>query len=244
MTPAGQDAIRRAQANEAERKRRAKEQEDYNYQQEQQRRAQGAGGSMGALRPGVSGGGGGTVTPVAPTNDHNRYIADRDARLKVRADQQYQDKIRAENNTREDAKRKEILDRIDREMAGGNRATAPTGGGTPAATGLAPTEQDARAAAFSRAKDQAGRVARSSLTAIAEQVANRGMSGASVQALQEAGAIGTAEGTLQDLGRDQMMSDVNRAGQVADRDYAGQLAMRGQDMQNRQSYLSLLRGLY
>ena len=203
--------------------------------------------SMDVLRHGGGNPGGGTVTPVTPAADprHDKYIADRDARLKARADQQYQDKLRAENNAREDAKRKEILDRIDREMAGGNKTATP-GAGAPAgaAPALGATEQDARAAAFSRAKDQAGRIARSSLTQIAEQVASRGMSGASVQALQEAGAIGSAENTLQDLGRDQMISDVNRAGNVADRDYAGQLAMRGQDMQNRQSYLSLLRGLY
>ena len=189
----------------------------------------------------------GPTTPANPytaqQGQHNQYLADRDARTKATQDRAYQDKIRTETNAREDIKRKEILDRIDREMAGGT-AGAPGASAAGPAPALAATEQDARAAAFSRAKDQAGKIARSSLTQIAERVASRGMSGASVQALQEAGAIGTAEGTLQDLTRDQMISDVNRSGQVADRDYAGQLAMRGQDLQNRQSYLSLLRGLY
>lgn len=106
------------------------------------------------------------------------------------------------------------------------------------------SEADARAAAFSRAKDQAGRIARSSLTAIAEQMASKGMSGASIQALSEAGAINDASGALLDLNRDQAISDVNRAADVEDLDYTGRVTQRGQDLNNRQSYLSLLRGLY
>jgi hypothetical protein len=106
------------------------------------------------------------------------------------------------------------------------------------------SEADARAAAFSRAKDQAGRIARSSLTSIAEQMASKGMSGASIQALSEAGAIDGAAGGLLELNRDQAMSDVNRAADVADLDYTGRVTQRGQDLNNRQSYLSLLSGLY
>lgn len=113
-----------------------------------------------------------------------------------------------------------------------------------AGAGGSSSEADARAAAFSRAKDQAGRIARSSLTAIAEQMASKGMSGASIQALEEAGAINGAAGGLLDLNRDQAISDVNRAADVADLDYTGRVQQRGQDLQNRQSYLSLLGSLY
>jgi hypothetical protein len=124
-----------------------------------------------------------------------------------------------------------------------NRPAAP-----PAATithsGVTGNEQDARAAAFSRAKDQAGQIARASLTAIAEQMASRGVTGGGMQALKEAGAIGSAEGTLQDLTRDQMISDVNRASDVSDMDYQGRITQRGQDLANRQSFISLLAGLY
>ncbi len=105
-------------------------------------------------------------------------------------------------------------------------------------------EADARAAAFSRAKDQAGQVARSSLTAIAEQMASKGMTGAGYDALLQAGAIGQAANPLLDLTRDQQMNDVQRAGQVADLDYTGRVTQRGQDLQNRQSFLSLLGNLY
>lgn len=105
-------------------------------------------------------------------------------------------------------------------------------------------EQDARAAAFSRAKDQAGKIARSSLTAISESMANRGLSGSNMQALYDAGAINGAEAPLQELTRDQMMSDFNRAGDVSDMTYQGNITQRGQDLSNRASYMSLLAGLY
>jgi hypothetical protein len=70
------------------------------------------------------------------------------------------------------------------------------------------------------------------------------MSGASIQALEEAGAIDNAAGSLLDLNRDQAISDVNRSADIADLDYTGRITQRGQDLQNRQSYLSLLGSLY
>jgi hypothetical protein len=46
------------------------------------------------------------------------------------------------------------------------------------------------------------------------------------------------------LTRDQMISDVNRASDVSDMDYQGRITQRGQDLANRQSFISLLAGLY
>jgi hypothetical protein len=105
-------------------------------------------------------------------------------------------------------------------------------------------EQDARAAAFSRAKDQAGKIARASLTSIAENMSSRGMTGSGLQNLRDAGAIQGAEEPLQELTRDQMMMDVNRAADISDMEYRGDITQRGQDLGSRQSYLNLLRGLY
>lgn len=105
-------------------------------------------------------------------------------------------------------------------------------------------EADARAAAFARAKDQAGKIARSSLTSIAENMAGRNMSGGGLQALKEAGAIQGSAEPLQELTRDQMISDTNRAADVSDLSYQGAITQRGQDMAGRASYLSLLRSLY
>lgn len=105
-------------------------------------------------------------------------------------------------------------------------------------------EADARAAAFSRAKDQAGRIARSSLTAISERMAGMGTSGGGMQALREAGAITDAAAPLQDLTRDQMISDFNRSADVSDLTYTGGITQRGQDMSQRAAYQALLRSLY
>lgn len=110
--------------------------------------------------------------------------------------------------------------------------------------GVQSNEADARAAAFARAKDQAGQIARSSLTSIASNLAGRNMSGGGLQALQEAGAINGATQPLQELTRDQMISDTNRSADIADQEYQGGIQQRGQDLSNRASYLSLLRSLY
>jgi len=133
------------------------------------------------------------------------------------------------------------------EQSRGINGGAPGSGAAPstgAAPGMQPPVQDARAAAFARAKDQAGKLARASLTSVAENVASRGISGSGIEALRSANAIGGAEESLQDLNTAQLMSDENRASNIDDRNYAGDLAKRGQDLNARQSYLSLLRGLY
>lgn len=125
-------------------------------------------------------------------------------------------------------------------------AMGPTGGATaPVQHGASGgAEPDVRAAAFARAKDQAGKIARASLTAVAEQAASKGISGGGWEALQSAGAITGASQPLQDLNVRQMEDDVNRAADVSDMTYTGGIAQRGQDLTQRQSYLNLLRGLY
>lgn len=105
-------------------------------------------------------------------------------------------------------------------------------------------EADARAAAFARAKDQAGRVARSSLTSIAEEMAGRGISGSGIEALRAAGGIGEAAEPMQELTRTQAMGEAQRAADISDLGYQGGITQRGQDLANRQSYLALLRSLY
>ena len=104
--------------------------------------------------------------------------------------------------------------------------------------------QDARAAAFARAKDQAGRIARSALTSISENMAGRGISGSGIDALRSAGSIQSAANPLFDLNTEQMLTDENRAANIADMSYQGDITQRGQDLANRQSFLSLLRSLY
>lgn len=129
--------------------------------------------------------------------------------------------------------------------------SAPNVAPVSGAMGPQANEADARAAAFARAKDQAGQIARSSLTSIAENMAGRNMTGGGLQSLKEAGAIGGAGDSLQNLTRDQLISDNNRAADVSDENYQGAIAQRGQDvtargqdLANRASYMSLLRSLY
>lgn len=105
-------------------------------------------------------------------------------------------------------------------------------------------EQDARANAFRMAKDQAGKIARSSLTSIAENMASRGISGSGIEALRSAGAVQGADQPLQDLTSQQLTADTNRAADISDLSYTGAVAQRGQDLSARSSYLNLLRSLY
>lgn len=119
------------------------------------------------------------------------------------------------------------------------------GGGAPTVTHPGAGNNEAgRAAAFSRAKDQAGQIARSSLTAIAEEMAGRGISGSGIEALREAGAVDDTAGGLTEVIRDQAMSDAARAASVNDQTYQGDIAQRAQDLSNRQSYLALLANIY
>lgn len=131
--------------------------------------------------------------------------------------------------------RKELLDLINshkRQPAA--TVTHPGAGGN----------EDARNAAFSRAKDRAGQIARASLTSIAEEMAGRGIGGSGIEALREAGVIGGAGSSLIDVTRDQAIADAERAGDVNDLIYQGGIQQRGQDLSNRESYLALLRSIY
>lgn len=102
----------------------------------------------------------------------------------------------------------------------------------------------ARTAAFSRAKDRAGQIARASLTAIAEEMAGRGLSGSGIESLREAGALDSTAGALLEVDRDQAIADAQRAGEVNDLTYQGGIQQRGQDLANNQSYQALLRAIY
>lgn len=135
---------------------------------------------------------------------------------------------------------KEARDSFLSVTGGSNGGSAPT----VANPNVQSNEQDARSAAFARAKDQAGKISRASLTSIAENMASRGTSGSGIEALRSAGAINGADEPLQELTRDQAISDTNRAADISDMTYSGAITQRGQDLASRSSYLNLLRSLY
>ena len=113
-------------------------------------------------------------------------------------------------------------------------------GGAP--TTYAPTfnEEAARAAAFGRAKDQAGKTALASLQALQDVMAGRGLRGSSIESNETADILGGGAGEINDFTRDQLMLDLNRAGDISDRESSAALTRRGQDLSYKQSLLGLL----
>lgn len=108
----------------------------------------------------------------------------------------------------------------DREAAPG---TVQHGG-----AGINADEAAARAAAFGRAKDQTGLVTRSAVDSLRSLYAGTGNTGAQRQGLENIVAGGA--GALNEFTRDQLMSDLERAGDVSDMVYQGNITQRGQDI--------------
>lgn len=105
---------------------------------------------------------------------------------------------------------------------------------------IAADETQARAAAFARAKEQAGQTALSSLKALHDVMGDSGRMGSSAEASGEAGIIGGAGSDINDFTRDSYINDTNRAAAISDRNYAGDITQRGQDMQRLQSMMALI----
>lgn len=111
---------------------------------------------------------------------------------------------------------------------------------------LGSNEAAARAAAFARAKEQAGANALAGLKAVQNVAADRGMMGSSWSGALEGQAMGGGLGQLQDFTREQLIQDLNRNAQVSDTQYAGNITQRGQDLARQQALFALLNvgGLY
>jgi hypothetical protein len=94
-------------------------------------------------------------------------------------------------------------------------------------------EVAARNAAFARAKDRAGQTALASLTALQNVMSNSLAGGANI---------------INEFRRDELMTDLNRAADIGDRNYQGAITQRGQDAAAKQSLLALINsassGLY
>lgn len=101
------------------------------------------------------------------------------------------------------------------------------------------SEEAARAAAFARAKEQAGQTALSALTSLREGMAGRGLQGSSMEAQGEAGILQGGMGQVNDFTREQLINDLNRQAQRADLMYQGGITQRGQDLAARNALLGL-----
>lgn len=124
-------------------------------------------------------------------------------------------------------------------MSGGGGSAPQVGNGN-----VPFDENAARAAAFARAKDQAGQIARSSLTSVQENATGRGIVGSGIEGLRAAGKIMSADAPLQDLTREQYIADNNRASNISDETYAGNIQQRGQTLQSEAAKRSSLMALY
>lgn len=216
--------------------RQAKEASD------EQARAQ-SGYAAGAGSADAAGAAATKITNMNPNVDYSigpngqTSLSNQSAQARAAAEAAAQQREAEENRRRAQqiADRNALLAIIEKQNQGSAATiTHPGAGGN----------EDARTAAFSRAKDQAGKIARASLTAIAEEMAGRGISGSGIEFLREAGALDQTAGGLVEVTRDQAIADAQRAAQVNDQIYQGGITQRGQDLANRQSYLALLKSLY
>lgn len=101
-------------------------------------------------------------------------------------------------------------------------------------------EQEARQAAFARAKEQSAQIARSSLTGLRNALSRRGITGGGYADLRTAEALAPAADQLQDFTREQLIQDLGKSERGADLEYQGQIAQRGQNQASVNALLSLI----
>ena len=94
---------------------------------------------------------------------------------------------------------------------------------------------EAQAAAFARAKDQQGLVARSALTGLSGAMAGRGTVGSGVEGRGQQAIVNAGQQQLGDVIRQQAMTKADLAQQTAEANYSGGITQRGQDLSNLQS---------
>jgi hypothetical protein len=101
-------------------------------------------------------------------------------------------------------------------------------------------ENAARAAAFGRAKEQAGQTALASLKALNDVMAEQGLTGSSQESQGVASIVGGGTGAVNNFTRTQLIADLNRAAQIADQNQQNAITQRGQNMSQIPSLVSLL----
>lgn len=135
------------------------------------------------------------------------------------------------------AKKAEALKGLIYQFGGGSAPTVGFGG-------MGAQEQAARDAAYARAKEQAGLTAKSAMKSLNDVMAERGLTGSSVERGNMGSVMSQAAGTVGDYTREQLMQDLNRSADVADLSYTGAVTQRGQDLSSRNYILGLLNAIY
>lgn len=113
-------------------------------------------------------------------------------------------------------------------IGGGGGAVPPGSGGADAGTYAA--EDAERAAAFARAKDTAGQVARSALTGLNEALAGKGLSGSKIGATAAGNIMNVGAGQLGEVARQQAMEAAENARKRASEQVQAATTRRGQDI--------------
>ena len=108
--------------------------------------------------------------------------------------------------------------------------------------GMQGNEAGARAAAFARAKEQAGRTANSALASLKGMFEDSGTMGSTMEAAQAGQILGGAGAGVNQFTRDQMISDLARAAEIEDAQYSGNITQRAQDNSMKQALLALMNG--
>ena len=109
-------------------------------------------------------------------------------------------------------------------------------------TSLVGNETAARAAAFARAKEQAGNTANAAMQALRGLYENQGTMGSTMEAARAGQVIGEAGAGVNQFTRDQLLSDLSRAADIEDLQYQGGITQRGQDVALKQALLALVNG--
>jgi hypothetical protein len=102
----------------------------------------------------------------------------------------------------------------------------------------------ARAAAFARAKEQAGQTAAAAMRTLQDVVSRRRIRGSTIEGGMLSDITQQGAGRVQDFTREQLIRDLENIQHIADTTYQGDIAQRGQDVSARQAMLSILSGLY
>ena len=106
--------------------------------------------------------------------------------------------------------------------------------------GPAGDEMAARAAAFARAKEQAGQTALASLQSLQDVMSESGKTGSSIESQGIQNIIGGGSGAINNFTRTQLMNDLNRAAEVGDRNQQNAITQRGQNLSLIPSLMGLI----
>jgi hypothetical protein len=121
----------------------------------------------------------------------------------------------------------------------GSGGSGGPGGGMPSIPNIPaiqmPDTSAAQAAAFARAKDQAGQTARGALTGLQSSMAGRGMLGSGLEGRGTAQVVNQGQQELGNVTREHAIQNASNAQKAAELAYQGGITQRGQDINMAQS---------